>query len=394
MNVSDHDLRTALDELVHAKGVELPSIPSSAGRSAYLRFLGSRGYREDELLPVIQREKVTPEMKAQLFVALFQALKSDDRKFLNAIVWMAYNTLLGRDNTNLTIYGLSQPIAEDFRNAGIVIAPFYAGVFPTDSYNAQCCVFEGQNLVLLDTGLIEMAESLVVSFLSKAPISQKVLDFSTTIDEYVLRGKRADSSDVDSTGVDFGSGFAAAVTTSFEEFIIAHELGHLALGHADGGRLRRLVPKVGESIDVIAKSEFQEYQADIWACRTLIDRARRREHADSNLPLAIAGVALGLGVGLLVEASAQRHGIRLASGHPPASDRLYMVETCFELFGAHEDAFVARRFRELLEEVIRSRYTDAELPPLLSRDLNQKLIPVLDSLRVDYSNAPYISNFV
>jgi hypothetical protein len=112
------------------------------------------------------------------------------------------------------------------------------------------------------------------------------------------------------------------------------------------------------------------------------------------LPLAVGGISLGLGVGLLVEASAEKHDIPLTTGHPPAYQRLYMVETGYELFGAHEDAYIGRRFRELLQEVVDSAYPDAELPPLLARDLNRMMMPVLDSLGIDYSKASFIRDFV
>jgi hypothetical protein len=74
-------------------------------------------------------------------------------------------------------------------------------------------------------------------------------------------------------------------------------------------------------------------------------------------------------------------------------ERLYMIEVGYELFGAHQDAYIARRFKELLEEVISTSYPNAELPPMLDRDLNKKLIPVLDSLRINYSKATYINDF-
>ena len=89
------DLTDALDELLKAKKVEMPSIPESPGRKAYLDFLKMRGYREEELLPVIDRNKVTPEMKVPLLLGLMQACSSDDPEFIKAIVWMAYNTIIG-----------------------------------------------------------------------------------------------------------------------------------------------------------------------------------------------------------------------------------------------------------------------------------------------------------
>ena len=380
------DFAKAIKELLDSKGIELPSIPSSSGRNAYLQFLKSRGYREEELLPVIQRDKVTAEMKGALLVAVMRAVDSDDPKFVKAVMWMAYNTIVGRDNTNLIVYGLANALVEDLRKAGTATPSFYAGVFPTDSYNAQCATVNGENLVLLDTGCLEMAEAIVASFLSNAPTQQKTLEISSAIDNYVLSGQRADSSKANTEGIDFGSGPMANVVNSFEEYMLAHELGHLSLGHVESHRIRYLNPRLGAPVEVVEKSEFQEFQADMWAFRTLIDCARKRGRTDSDVPLAIAGISLGLGVGFLVEASAKKHGLNLTAGHPPAYERLYMAGFAYELFGAHEEAFLARRFNELIEKVIDTAYPDAELPPIFTRDLNHKLMPVLDSLGIDYSS--------
>jgi hypothetical protein len=71
-----------------------------------------------------------------------------------------------------------------------------------------------------------------------------------------------------------------------------------------------------------------------------------------------------------------------------------MMEVAYEFYGAHEDAYISRRFSELLAEVVGERYPEAELPPMLARDLNRKLVEVLESLNIDYSHAPYIRDFV
>jgi hypothetical protein len=115
------DLSDALNRLLKEKKVEMWSIPDSPGRKAYLRFIEMQGYREEELLPVIDRSKVTPEMKAQLFLGLIQAARSDDVKFIKAIFWMAFNTFIGRDNTNLIINELATGLIRDFEAAGVAL---------------------------------------------------------------------------------------------------------------------------------------------------------------------------------------------------------------------------------------------------------------------------------
>jgi hypothetical protein len=387
------ELADSLNELLREKKVDMPSIPESPGRKAYLRFLETQGYREEELLPVIDRSKVTPEMKAQLLLGLMQAFKSDDPKFIKAIVWMAYNTIIGRDNTNLIINELATALTRDFGAAGVRFAPCYAGVFPTDSFNAECRTVDDVNLVLLDTGCLEMAETISIAFLSKAPITKKVSEVTAAVDLYVKTRQRSNPEAIDHQGVSFGDGLLASITNAFEHFIIAHELGHLTLGHAKDHRIRRLNPRIGKPVDVVDKTEFQEFQADIWACKSLIDTARKSEDPDVEVPIAIAGPTFGIGTALLIEASARKHGVKLPPGHPPAAERLYMIQVVYELFGTHTDAYIARRFSEFLNPILKQSYPGVEPPPFLSRGLNKKLIPVLDSLNISREGARYINDF-
>ena len=240
---------------------------------------------------------------------------------------------------------------------------------------------------------MEMAETVVISFLSKAPTHQKVRDSSAAVDNYVLHGRRANAHSVNHVGTPFGSGLPGAVTNAFEEYMLAHELGHISLGHVTAQQIRYHSPRKGPSFEVVEKNEFKEFQADLWAIRMLLACARNRRRSDSDIPLAVGGISLGLGTGLLVEAFAAKHGIQFSRDHPAANERLYMAQVAYELFGAHEDAYVARRFDELLEEIVKESYPDASLPPMLARDLNQKMIQVLDSLGIDYSKAPYIKDF-
>src|SRR4051812_9137657 len=106
-------IRSLVRELVQSKGIELPSVPDSPGRRAYLSFLRDTGYSERELMPVIRRTHVTPEMRAALMPALLQAIQSEDKNFVKAVCWMALNTLgtgdstEGLDDTNIIIHGLA-----------------------------------------------------------------------------------------------------------------------------------------------------------------------------------------------------------------------------------------------------------------------------------------------
>jgi hypothetical protein len=83
-----------------------------------------------------------------------------------------------------------------------------------------------------------MAETVVISFLSKAPTHHKVRDSSAAVDNYVLHGRRANAHSVNHVGTPFGSGLPGAVTNAFEEYMLAHELGHISLGHVTAQQIR------------------------------------------------------------------------------------------------------------------------------------------------------------
>jgi hypothetical protein len=392
---AEADFAQAIRELLTAHGVELPAIPDTPGRRAYLKFLSSMGYGEEEVLPVIDRKRVTPEMHAATLSALLMAEKNSDPKLVQYVGWMAYNLVTGRDSSNLILDGIARKLSADLTAAGVNVPTFYAGIFPTNSVNAQCRIADGQYLVLLDTGCMEMAESLAIAFASKIEIDEKATEVARAIERYVRRGERIDPFALTPRGINWGTGLVPVLTTAFEEYILAHELGHLILGHVGVDRTRLHSPSFGRPFEVSEKSRFEELQADMWACRALIERAKHAADAKTGVLLAECAVTMGLGAGLMVEAAAKEFGISLSDdGHPRAADRLYMMQVAYELLGVHREAGMARHFMEIVKEVLAIHFPAVEPPPMLARDLNKQLVKVLDSLGIPYRHAPYIHDFV
>lgn len=375
------------------KGVELPTIPDSVGRRAYLEFLASMGYREDELLPVFDTTRATGEMHGATIVGLLQALRSDDPVLLRTVGWIALNLVTGRDNTNLIVFELAQRLTEEL-NVTLPGPPFYAGVFPTNSFNAQCRMAGTQPLVLIDTGCMEMCEAAAVALLTKAPDEVRLRQLAATVDDYVLHGRRAESLSLDARGIDWGSASVSVVVNACEDFVLTHELAHLALGHIAESTKRVQTTRSGPDVQVVAKTEFEEFQADVWACRALVDRAVQKATKETDVAIAVAGPIIVLCLGLLVEGSRGRLTADVADGHPSASDRLYMIQVLLEHMKVHRLTGIGQSFVDMTAEVVSEHYPDVEMPPLLSRRLNAKLIPIFESLHIDTTNAAFIRDFV
>ncbi|MCG8672780.1 MAG: hypothetical protein MI867_25490, partial [Pseudomonadales bacterium] len=131
-NNANQRLKTILLELCASKDVELPAIPDNLGRSRYLEYIQCFGYSESELLPMVQHEKLSSEAHGAILAGLMQAIDSDDKTFVQSIVWMALNSIGEGDNTNLLIHRLSEHLLKKFRTYQDIIPDFYAGVFPID----------------------------------------------------------------------------------------------------------------------------------------------------------------------------------------------------------------------------------------------------------------------
>src|SRR5262249_279830 len=98
---------------------------------------------------------------------------------------------------------------------------------------------------------------------------------------------------------------------------------------------------------VAEKNLFEEFQADGWAHVALVDRAKQSGWDEEHIAAALGGIAIALGTGFLVECARHKHKMPYDSTHPPASERLYFSEILFEVLEVHDQAYIARRFREL-----------------------------------------------
>jgi hypothetical protein len=393
-SVDNNDFLTLLDQLLSEQNIELPSIPKSDGRSAYIDFLSLAGYEEEELLPVIDREQLTGEMYGATIAGLLSAIEQKDKKLIKAMAWLAKNTVTGIDNTNLIISDLSSNLLKELASSGVSIPTCYAGVFPTDSCNAQVRIHNECNLILIDTGYMEMAEGVVTCLFSKESNSVKVCELNAVIEKYVVDRQRPGAKSFSAKGVNWGSGTVPTVINAVEEFVLSHEIGHLSLGHISKDITRTLNPRFVPELEVCEKDINQEFAADLWASKHLVDRGKSATDKDERILLAIGGSTIALGIGLLVESSKKQAGLVVDNSHPPASERMYMLDILWEILDVHHLTGLGEKFKEILEECIDEYYPEAEMPPFLNRELNKKIIPVLDSLNIEYSHASFVKEFI
>lgn len=294
--------------------------------------------------------------------------------------------------------------------------PLSVGVFPLRWFNGQSALFENTAMCLVATGAFDLIEIFGVLFeASRKDTAYAVEHMRKALDNYVHTGEVASAEYGMARGiVDFGKvvNIGTLLTTSAEQFLVSHELGHLALGHIDRAprgamamrskprplrwidRLRRrTTPGPEKTITVIQPQHIDEHCADVWALKTVLDVAKSpTKKAKENQAFACGGAAAFLGLALLTEAASLHAGIDMEDSHPPALTRLYIIEVAFELVGQHENAYIARRVREFVAE-IGAGYSNFTMPPMLDRSLNKTAASVFEQLGFDLSSAPYITDF-
>jgi hypothetical protein len=383
---------SAVTDVLALKGIDLPRIPDSADRRAYLALLEDGGYSEDQVLPVYNSEDLKGDTLGLVFVALMQALQSDDSDILRTVAGVAVNLVSQHDNTNLIIYTVAKQLANDFRSYGIVAPGFYAGVFPTDSFNAQSRLFRGSRLVLLDTGCIEMAQAVVTSFLSQKSEAAKVDDLATAVNQYIDYRVRPDSRELAIPGVTGGMAALAEMLNAVAYFMIAHELGHLVLGHAKEDCSERYSPPNNKP-EVIDKTELQEFQADIWACHALTEMRVQRSTSTADLGFGLAGPMIALGIGLTIERANKSRGIKLVGNHPSSAARLYMIQVLYRIMRVHQDAGIGIAFLKIVEHCLSAHYPQVQSPPLPTGELNRMLTSILKRLALPLETRPFLDDF-
>lgn len=403
-------------------------------KADYLSFLDEFGLSESSVLPMADIKKLPPEGIAMLIGGLASVKDSRERAALELMA----KTLTEGTSTNALLEKLAGNLQKDW--AGIrVSAPknAYIGVFPTNSFNAQCTFRQNGYLVLLDTGCFELIEAATYILLCTADQQTKAKTLASVLRKYLEENALPEAGSMNLPGLSGAGSYPRLSTvyvtvTSAEEFVIAHEYGHIANKHlapttgessqlhfritslklgqprrqksaehvSKGSFLTRLfgeqsktvAPSVAtpsiKSLEVIAKEKHQEYEADIWAAHALVRRAQ--EKGGNAIPIACAGPVISLGLALLIEEYIKDKGLPLNDTHPPASGRLYVVDALYDVFKVRDQAYLGRRFLELVGDCAQVMFSRQLTVPTLDRELNRSFESALNNVGISYDRPEWM----
>jgi hypothetical protein len=400
----DQDFVQSYNEIMKKLGNPIPKrVDNPAHKQVYLDFLKRKALRESDVLPIIDRNKMTVEMHGALLSAFISAMKSADdvssmneqeKKNLAAILSMMRN-VIEQTNTNELVSQIAGSIQEDLRRIGDSIPDFFAGVYPTGYINAFRVIEAGLPLVLIATGCFEMIETAVITFISKRNETEQAELLIAALDDFFIKGKMPQPEIANHPSINWGSGIVPSLVNAIEEFVITHEIGHIYLGHTKEKSRYALPLNDGTTLSVIKNDHKQEYQADIWALQRLIARAKELEGDDpSRILRTCSGALMFLNIGLMIEALAESRKKPIRDSHPPAENRLYVAEITLDVLGLEDQGGVASSFKRILREMCVLLEVEERVPPMLSRDLNRVAIEIFGDLGIPYQHAKHVAEFI
>jgi len=404
-------------------------------KADYLSFLEEFGLSESSVLPIADIQKLPPERIGMLLGGLASVKDSREKAALELMA----KTLAEGTNTNKLLEQLTENLRKDWSAIGLNVPNnAYSGVFPTSSFNAQCTYRKNGYLILLDTGCFELIEAATYVLLSTEEQAVKTKTLASVLTKYLQQNALPDAGSMNLDGLSGPGSFQRLNTvyvsvTSAEEFVIAHEYGHIANKHVapakDGSaelqfrvnhlklgrpRLQKNAEPVSKgsffsrmfsrepgkeaattemaqskSLDVIAKEKHQEYEADVWATHALVRRAQQKKES-SAIPIACAGPVISLGLALLIEEYFKDKGLASNDTHPPAASRLYMVDALYDILGVRDQAYVGRRFLELAGDCAKKMFNRQVEIPVLDRELNRSLEVALKNVGIRYDRPKWM----
>lgn len=363
----------------------------------YHAYLREYGLSENDVLPQVEWEKVKPENSRALAhlagQAISEGVRSSDAELLK-LGSLLHSEILDKPNANRLVRSLLTQLRSELYDTGVQTPDVVVGIFPLSTFNGHCVVRGATPLILINNGALAMLECSGMILAAEKLRSQdgQVQLLLRLARQYCHNDAVVNSTEADHPGI-WERIWTPMLISSAEEFLLAHELAHIALGHLDDSAEFSLPNKDGLAASVLGHSARQELVADGWAIMRLVDRCKTSKKRNAlALDLAAAGPVIFLGTALLVEEIYRSEGITVTDYHPPASLRLYSAECLLEVLGLESALNVGRHFlvhvKAALQELGSSAY-----PPLLSRELNRIVCPVIESLGVDNERMAMIRDF-
>ena len=363
----------------------------SEGRLVYLDYLAENDLNETAVLPVVAD---TPEDRRLSEMLLQAALAAGDTQRAETI-----RNALNASTTEL-LQMMDQVLRARCESVGLAVPKrVFAGVFPTNTLNAHVVQRSGWNLVLVNTGTFELLEAVLAQFLSVTPGAAKAAaqGIAKEIEAYCTHKGIQHRGDAIArpTRNDARQGLQAFLTAC-EEFMLAHEYGHLVLGHLGNKTFRLALPEHG-AVDVVQKSKDQEYQADLWGADAIARIYGATDEGDGASILACGAPLLFLLLSNLIEAWELRTGT-LNDTHPPAWERYVALRYAYAKAGFNGATGMAKTFAQFCYLVgqnldLEVRYEDGTLLVCdhvgeMVADGLQAAVPLFSQVSVFVKGAP------
>jgi hypothetical protein len=332
-------------------------------RAEYVSLLKENNLTPAQVAPIVRPDRLE-KARAAIAAAERQKISPQEREMLARM----------RDalpqNANSLAEQLQHDFVETLTRLGVPHPEeVFVGVYPTRVFNA-CALRRGHGfLVLLDDGLfevIEAAATLMIDWRGQADAPRRL---GTIVERYCLRHELPDPLELSDRAGEFGGispsqrseryAIGVAVTNFCEEFVLAHEYGHLTRGHLQGGK-QSILRALGGDIQVVKKSLAQEHEADHWACHIISRNELGGRYGGRKEPNQLArlstfgGPFVFLGLAALIEEFTRRDRgegyMQDDPTHPPALERILRIWTYLGMMDVSNQLDLGKRFLELADQ--------------------------------------------
>lgn len=340
-------------------------------RERYLCYLKDKGLLETDVVPMLS-DKPTAFLMSGLGEALSAGDVKDGLAYAKILVEAALGfelppnigedelrelarkaTHLASSNANALLEHLSESLRQRFAEVQIhVPESLCVGAFPTRSFNALTVKRPDGFLVLLDNGCFQICEIAVHCLACNVAGKNTSKWFTEILERYWILKELPNDKNLQKFDDELEAGhrqIALKLLTAVEEFALAHELGHIVLGHHPSSQLD--VPTSGADIEVSIRQWNQEFAADLWAVDALTKAARLL--GPQELDICCPGPMIFLGIAALMDLFASWKNIQQLT-HPPATERLRRTANRMEANGFGKHLVIGRAFLTVADDCARS----------------------------------------
>nr|VFK01327.1 MAG: hypothetical protein BECKLFY1418A_GA0070994_11429 [Candidatus Kentron sp. LFY] len=219
------------------------------------------------------------------------------------------------------------------------------GVYPTTSINAQAVAMGGGALVLLNTGLMGFIYQMVKIYMFTRDFKSDDHVYGTEFSEeqgiessaevivaYLFGGNSSLATRYPARG-DFRGVAIQQLFYSAERFVLAHEYGHVLVGHLNPKNTVSRSLAAGDTMNFFKKSWEQEFEADAFALLLTFPPSMRQINTKDELELLdlrLAAPYIFFSLAILLDTVSQQllslPHTDFADDHPPSGERLRRLE--------------------------------------------------------------------